>query len=347
MEFSVKQIAAWLQGSIEGDDSVMVNSLSKIEEGKAGSLSFLANGKYTSYLYTTSASAVIISKDLVLEKSVDTCLIRVEEPYSAFATLLNAYSESRQKSLLGISALAFIHETSKYGEECYIGEFSYLAKDSLLGNNCKVYPNCYIGSNVKIGNNCILFPGVKIYEDCIIGDNCTLHAGVVIGADGFGFAPQSDNQYKKVAQIGNVIIEDYVEIGANATIDRATMGSTIIHKGVKLDNLIQVAHNVEIGENTVIAAQSGIAGSTKIGKNCMIGGQVAIAGHLTIGDGVKIAGGAGVGASIKANEVQMGAPAFAHKSFLQSYVFFRKLPDLAKKIDELEKSLKSMKENAK
>ena len=345
MEFSVKQIAVWLQGSIEGDDTVMVNSLSKIEEGKAGSLSFLANGKYTPFLYTTSASAVIVSKELVLEKPVTTCLIRVDEPYSAFATLLNAYNDAKQKNLVGISDMAVIHTSVNYGDNCYIGEFNFIAQDSQIGQNSKIYPNCFIGSNVKIGENCTLFPGVKIYEDCIIGNNCTIHAGAVIGADGFGFAPQSDNQYKKVAQIGNVIIEDFVEIGANTTIDRATMGSTIIRRGVKLDNLIQIAHNVEIGENTVIAAQSGIAGSTKVGKNCMIGGQVAIAGHLSIGDGVKIAGGAGVGASIKDNDVQMGAPSFAHKSFLQSYVYFRKLPDLAKKIDELEKSLQELKAN--
>lgn len=346
MDFSVIEIASWLQGEIDGDNSLKVNSLSKIEEGKAGSLSFLANSKYTSYIYTTKASVVIVNKDFVPEKPLETTLIRVNDSYSAFATLLNAYGAAKNQQLIGISSLSFIDERAKIDENIYVGEFSVISKDAVIGKNCKVYPQVYIGNNVKIGDNCILYPGVKVYEDCIIGNNCTIHSGAVIGADGFGFAPQDDNNYKKVAQIGNVIIEDWVEIGANTTVDRATMGSTFLRKGVKLDNLIQIAHNVEVGENTVMAAQSGIAGSTKVGKNCMVGGQVAITGHLTVADGVKIAGQSGVASNVlQENEVLMGTPAFAHKSFLQSYIYFKKLPNLVKKIEELEKLVNSLKDS--
>ena len=344
MEFTATQIASWIKGEIIGDPETKVLTLSKIEEGKEGSLSFLSNPIYNNYLYTTEASVVIVNNTFVPEKEVKATLIKVEDSYAAFAQLLNAYSEAREMKRTGISEAAFVHETAKVGDNVYIGEFAFIGPDAVIGDDCKIFPQAYIGDNVKIGNDCRIHPGVKILFDCILGNECTVHAGVVIGADGFGFAPQSGDDYKKIAQIGNVIIEDRVEIGANTTIDRATMGSTIIRRGVKLDNLVQIAHNVEVGENTVIAAQSGIAGSSKIGKNCMFGGKVAIAGHIEIANGVKLAATAGVASSIKKeNDVQMGTPSFAHKSFLQSYVFFRRLPNLAQRIGDLEKEMKDLK----
>jgi len=344
MEFTAKQIASWIKGEVIGDPETKVVSLSKIEEGKEGSLSFLSNPIYNHYLYTTEASVVIVNKSLVIEKEVKTTMIKVDDAYAAFALLLNAYSEAREMKRTGISPQAFIHETAKLGENVYVGEFAYIGPDAVIGDDCKIFPQAYIGDNVKLGNNCRIYPGAKVMFDCELGNDCTLHAGTVIGADGFGFAPQSGEDYQKIAQIGNVILEDRVEIGANTTVDRATMGSTIIRRGVKLDNLVQIAHNVEVGENTVIAAQTGISGSTKIGKNCMFGGQVGIAGHLEIADGVKLAATSGVASSIKTpNDVQMGAPSFAHKAFLQSYVFFRKLPKLADRISKLEKAIKEMK----
>jgi len=345
MEFTAKQIASWIKGEIVGDPETKVLTLSKIEEGEEGSLSFLSNPIYNHYLYTTDASVVIVNSTFVPEKAVKSVLIKVEDSYAAFAQLLNAYSEAREMKRTGISVQAFIHETAVVGENAYIGEFAYIGPDAVIGDDCKIFPQAYIGDNVKLGDNCRVYPGAKVMFDCVLGDDCTLHAGTVIGADGFGFAPQSGDDYQKIAQIGNVILEDRVEIGANATIDRATMGSTIIRRGVKIDNLVQIAHNVEVGENTVIAAQTGISGSTKIGKNCMFGGQVGIAGHLDIADGVKLAATSGVAASIpKKNDVQMGAPSFSHKSFLQSYVYFRKLPKLSEKISNLEKQLKELKE---
>jgi len=344
MEFTAKQIASWIKGEIIGDPEIKVLTLSKIEEGKEGSLSFLSNPIYNHYLYSTEASVVIVNKSLVLEKEVKATMIKVEDSYAAFAQLLNAYGEAREMKRTGISDAAFIHESATIGENAYIGEFAYIGPDAVIGDDCKIFPQAYIGDNVKLGDNCRIYPGAKVMFDCVLGDDCTLHAGTVIGADGFGFAPQSGDDYQKIAQIGNVIIEDRVEIGANATIDRATMGSTIIRRGVKIDNLVQIAHNVEVGENTVIAAQTGVSGSTKIGKNCMFGGQVGIAGHLEIADGVKLAATSGVASSIKKeNDVQMGAPSFSHKSFLQSYVFFRKLPKLADRISVLEKTIKEIK----
>lgn len=343
MDFSVKEIAAWLQGDIEGNEDVRVNNLCKIEEGASGCLSFLANPKYTEFIYSTEASVVIVGKDFKAEKHIKATLIKVDNAYSAFAQLLNAYQESKLNKLIGISEKASIHSSATIGENSYIGAFVFIGEGSKIGDQAKIYPQVYIGMNVKIGSNCTLYPGVKILDDCVVGNNCTLHAGSVLGADGFGFAPQSDNQYNKIAQIGNVILEDNVEIGANTTIDRATMGSTIIHKGVKLDNLIQIAHNVEIGENTVMAALSGVAGSSKVGKNCMIGGQVAISGHLSVADGVKIAGNSGVASTIaKENEIVMGSPAYSNKDFLKSYIYFKQLPNLVKKIDELEKQIKAL-----
>jgi len=343
MEFTVKQIASWIHGEIIGDPEAKINALSKIEEGKPGSLSFLANPKYNHYLYETEATAVIVNKTLEPEKEVKAIMIKVDDSYAAFAQLLNAYHEAREMKRTGISPLAFVHESAKLGENVYIGEYAYIGPDVKIGDNTKIFPQAYIGDNVQLGHDCRVYPGVRILYDCVIGNECTIHAGAVIGADGFGFAPTNNEDYKKIAQIGNVIIEDRVEVGANTTIDRATMGSTIIRRGVKIDNLVQIAHNVEVGENTVIAAQTGISGSTKIGKNCMFGGQVGIAGHLEIANGVKLAATSGVASSIKKeNDVQMGAPSFSHKSFLQSYVFFRKLPKLAERIEELEKELKDL-----
>ena len=344
MEFSAQQIASLLGGTIEGDATAAVNRLAKIEEGLPGSLSFLANPVYTPYIYTTNASIVIINKDFIADHPIKATLIRVENAYESFAKLLEVYNEV-QRNKIGIDSASFIESSATVGTEVYVGAFTYIGKNARIGNKVKIYPNCYVGDNCIVNDDTTLFPGVKIYSDCVIGSFCQLHSGVIIGADGFGFQPQSGN-YKKVPQIGNVVIEDHVEIGANTTIDRATLGSTIIRKGVKLDNLIQIAHNVEIGENTVVAAQTGIAGSTKIGKNCMIGGQVGIVGHITIADGVKIAAQSGIGSSIKENEIVQGSPAFNIGDYKRTYVLFRKLPDLEKKILELERIIGELKQTA-
>lgn len=347
MQFSATQIAALLNGTIEGNKDSSVSKLSKIEEGTNGSLSFLGNPQYNSYLYDTDASIVIVGKDLVLEKPVKkSCtLIRVDNPRESFAKLLEMYNQIKH-SKSGIESPSFIAKSATLAENVYVAAFCYIGENVKIGKNVKIYANTYIGDNSVIGDNCLIYSGVKIYAESIIGKDCTFHSGVVIGGDGFGFAPNSDNNYKKVPHIGNVIIEDHVEIGSNTTIDRATLGSTIIRKGVKLDNLIQVAHNVEIGENTVIAAQTGVAGSTKIGKNCMIGGQVGIIGHLTIADGVKIAAQSGIGHSItKEGEIVQGSPAFAVGDYKRSYVVFRNLPDIQNKIKELEKTLNELKQS--
>lgn len=337
MEFTAQQISDLLQGTVDGDASAKVNRLSKIEEGEPGSLTFLANPKYTSFIYSTRASVVIVDRSFVPEQPVTATLVRVESAYQAFAKLLEIYNQIRRDKK-GVEQPSFISASATVGKDVYIGAFAYIGEQVRIGQNVKIYPHVYIGDNVTIGDNTTLFPGVKVYSDCIIGHDCTLHAGVIIGADGFGFAPNSENNYQKVAQIGNVIIHDHVEIGANTTVDRATLGSTVIHRGVKLDNLIQVAHNVEIGENTVVAAQTGIAGSTKIGKNCMIGGQVGIVGHITLADGVKIAAQSGIGTSIvNPGEILQGSPAFGIGDYKRTYVVFRKLPDLEKRIQALEK----------
>lgn len=339
MEFTLAQIAHLLSGDLEGNPNDVVNSLSKIEEGKTHSLSFLSNPAYTEYIYSTQATAVIVAKTFIAERPVKPSLIRVENPYQSFALLLETYNKIKQNKS-GIEQPCFISESAETGTNIYIGAFAYIGQNVKIGNQVKIYPNVYLGDNTVVGDNCILFPGVKIYSDCVIGNHCTLHAGVVIGGDGFGFAPNSDNNYQKVPQIGNVIIEDYVEIGANTTVDRATLGSTRIKKGTKIDNLVQIAHNVEIGENTVIAAQTGIAGSTKIGSDCMIGGQVGIVGHLNIAKGTKIAAQSGVGQSItNENEIVQGSPAFGIGDYKRSYVMFRKLPELQTKILELERLL--------
>jgi len=339
MEFTAQQIAEIINGTIEGSADVKVNTLSKIEDGKTGSLTFLANPKYTQFIYTTEASIVIVNNDFKAENKIKSTLIRVDDAYSAFAQLLEAYNQIKLNKS-GISKLAAIAESATIGKNVYIGEFVVIGENAKIGDDSKIYPQTMIGDNTVIGSGCLIFPGVKIYSDNIIGKNCTFHSGVVIGGDGFGFAPQSDNNFKKVAQIGNVIIEDNVEIGSNTCIDRATLGSTIIRKGAKIDNLIQIGHNVEIGENTVIAAQSGVSGSTKIGKNCMIGGQVGIIGHLVIGDGVMIAAQSGVGSNVKDGSIIQGSPSFEIGKYRKSYVHFRNLSNIVSRLDNLEKNHK-------
>lgn len=345
MEFTAQQIADFLQGQVEGDPQVKVNTISKIEEGSPGSLTFLANPAYTPHIYTTGASIVLVNKDFKAEKELSATLVRVENAYQSLAQLLNLYQQSLPQKK-GISSLASVSKSAQLGENLYLGEFAVIGDNVIIGKNVKIYPQCYVADNVVIGDDSVLFPGVKIYQNCVIGKGCTLHSGAIIGADGFGFAPQSDSNYMKVAQIGNVILEDHVEIGANTTIDRATMGSTVIKKGVKLDNLIQVAHNVQIGENTVIAAQTGIAGSSKVGKNCMIGGQVGISGHISIGDEVKIAAQSGLSSNIRNGKIIMGSPAFDHDKYVKAYIHFRNFDKLVKKIEDLEAKVEELKSNS-
>ena len=342
MKFTAEQIAGMLEGTVEGNSSAEVSGLSKIEEGKAGTLTFLANPKYISYIYSTGASIAIVSNDFVAEQALPETLtlIRVADAYGSFAKLLEAYSQFKRPRP-GIHASAVIDSTVVIGENVHIGAGVVIEPNVSIGNNAVIMAQSYLGEHVKVGNFTTVHPGVKIYSECVIGANCTLHAGVIIGADGFGFAPQADNRYAKVPQIGNVVIEDRVEIGANTAIDRATLGSTIIREGVKLDNLIQIAHNVEIGKNTVIAALTGIAGSTKIGENVMIGGQVGIAGHLTIANGVKIAAQTGISASVlKEDVVMQGTPAVSTMDFKKSYIIHRRLPQLLERIERLEKGQK-------
>jgi UDP-3-O-[3-hydroxymyristoyl] glucosamine N-acyltransferase len=343
MQFTAAQIAMIINGKVEGNPETLVQSFGKIEEAQAGQLSFLANPKYEEYLYRTKASLVIINASQELKEPVSATLIRVPDAYSAFATLLAKYQEMATQKLTGIQEPSYISKSATYGQQVYIGAFSYLGENVVLGNNVKIFPNVFLGDNVKINDNTIVHPGVKIYHDCVIGKNVTIHAGTVVGSDGFGFAPQADGSFKKVPQIGNVVVEDFVEIGANATIDRATIGSTLIKSGAKLDNLIQVAHNVEVGNNTVIAAQAGVSGSTKIGNNVMIGGQAGIVGHIQIADGSKINAQSGVSKSIKTpNAAVTGSPAFEYTSALRSQAVSRKLPELEKRIKELESLVKQL-----
>lgn len=337
MKFTAEQIAGVLEGEVVGNSSVEVNTLSKIEEGKVGSLTFLANPKYTNYIYTTEASVTIVNRTFVPDAPLSTTLIKVEDAYLAFTKLLQFYDEYKKQMKEGIEQPSSIAENVSYGEKLYLGSFSYVGANTVIGNNVKIYPNVFIGDNVKIKDNVTIYAGAKIYSETEIGNNCTIHSGTIIGADGFGFAPNQDGTYSKVPQIGNVVIEDNVEIGSCTTIDRATMGSTVIRKGVKLDNQIQIAHNVEIGENTVIAAQTGVAGSTKIGKNCMIGGQVGISGHLTIGNNVRIQAQSGIGRNIKDGEVLQGSPAIGYGDFNKSYVHFKNLPKIMSEFNELKK----------
>jgi UDP-3-O-[3-hydroxymyristoyl] glucosamine N-acyltransferase len=343
MEFNAATIAGFLKGEIEGDPEIKVNTVAKIEEGHAGALSFLANPKYEHFIYTTKSSIVLVNKSFVPTDRIDATLIRVENAYEAFASLLRLVDQARPRKK-GIHPTAVIESSAKIGSDVYIGPFSYIGENSVVEDGCAVYPHVYLGDNTRLGRNCILNPGVTVYHDCIIGEGCIIHAGSVIGSDGFGFAPQSENEYMKIPQLGNVILEDHVEIGANVTIDRATMGSTIIRKGVKLDNLIQIGHNVEVGENTVMAAQTGISGSTKIGKNCMFGGQVGLAGHIKIANGTKIGAQAGILGDVKEeNTVIIGSPAIDLKQFLRSSVVFKKLPEMKSKLDTLEKEVESLK----
>jgi UDP-3-O-[3-hydroxymyristoyl] glucosamine N-acyltransferase len=339
MNFTAQQIAEILEGDIVGDPNIEVSKLSKIEEGDKGSLTFLSNPKYNQYLYSTKASITIVNKSFVVENKIETTLIKVEDAYKAFSKLLEFYNEVKNNKT-GREEPYYFSKTAVIGENEYLGAFSYVGNNVVIGKNVKIYPNVYIADNVKIGDNCTFFAGVKIHSETVIGHNCLINAGAIIGADGFGFAPNSDGVYNKIPQTGNVVLEDNVEIGAATTIDRATLGSTIIRKGAKLDNQIQVAHNVEIGENTVIAAQTGISGSTKIGRNCMIGGQVGFAGHITIGDNVKIGAQSGVTKSIKDNQVINGTPAFGFSDFNKSYVYFKNLPKMASTLNKLERDLK-------
>ena len=340
MKFTATQIAEILNGEIIGNPDIEVHTLSKIEEGIEGSLTFLANPKYTPYIYTTQASITIVGQDFVSENNIQTTLIKVENAYSSFSKLLEYYNHIKNNKV-GIESPIFVSESATYGEGAYIGSFSHIGENVVIGDHVKIYPNTFIGDNVTIGSYTTLYSGVKIYSDCVIGSHCFINSAAVIGADGFGFSPDETGAYQKVPQIGNVIIEDYVDIGAATTIDRATLGSTVIKKGVKLDNHIQVAHNVVIGENTVIAAQTGIAGSAKIGSNCQIGGQVGVAGHIVIGNNVKIQAQSGIGRHIKDNEVLQGSPAFSFRDYYKSYVHFKNLPELVKTVNTLEKTLKS------
>jgi UDP-3-O-[3-hydroxymyristoyl] glucosamine N-acyltransferase len=343
MEFTAATIAGFLKGEIEGDPGMVVNTVEKIEEGHEGALSFIANPKYEHYIYSTKSSIVLVNKSFVLSSKVEATLIRVDNAYDAFASLLQLVVQSKPRKK-GIHPTAIIEPSAKIGKDAYIGAYAYIGENCKIGDNCSIYPHVYIGDNSKVGDNCTLNPGVKIYHECVLGEGVNIHAGTVIGSDGFGFAPQSENEFMKIPQIGNVVIEDHVEIGANVAIDRATMGSTFIRKGVKLDNLIQIGHNVEVGENTVIAGQTGISGSTKIGKNCMFGGQVGIAGHLKIADGTKIGGMSGIAGDIKKeNSVLLGYPAIDHKNFMRSSIIYKRLPELKLRIDALEKEIKSIK----
>ena len=343
MQFTAAQIAIMINGRVEGNPESSVGSFGKIEEARAGQLSFLANPRYEEFLYSTGASIIIINETQELKQKIGATLIKVADAYSAFATLLDKYQQIQRQQLSGIQQPVYIAASAKTGENVFIGAFAYLGEKVIVANGVKIYPNAFLGDNVVIGENTIIHPGVKIYHDCVIGKNVTIHAGTVIGSDGFGFAPQADGTLKKVPQIGNVIIEDGVEIGANATIDRATIGSTLIRAGAKLDNLLQIAHNVEVGNNSVIAAQSGISGSTKIGNNVMIGGQVGIVGHIKIADGSRINAQSGVSKSIKKpNSAVTGSPAFDYTAALRSQAASRNLPELEKRVIELEKKLKEM-----
>jgi UDP-3-O-[3-hydroxymyristoyl] glucosamine N-acyltransferase len=343
MEFSAAQIAQIISGTIDGNAETSVHSFGKIEEARSGQLAFLANPKYEDFLYSTQASVIIVNQSLQLKQPIDATLIRVSDPYSSFATLLDKYQQIKTQQLSGIQQPVYIHETAKTGENIFIGAFAYLGENVVVGDGSKIFPGVYLGNNVVVGKNSMIYPGVKIYHDCVIGSNVVIHAGTVIGSDGFGYAPQQDGSLKKVPQIGNVVIEDGVEIGANTTIDRATIGSTLIKSGAKLDNLLQIAHNVEIGNNSVIAAQSGISGSTKIGKNVMIGGQAGIVGHIQIADGSKINAQSGVSKSIKTpNSAVTGSPAYDYTSALRSQAITRNLPELEKRIKELEALVKEL-----
>jgi UDP-3-O-[3-hydroxymyristoyl] glucosamine N-acyltransferase len=344
MKFTAKIIAEFLKGEVVGNPDTEVWDVAKIEEAKSGTLAFFANPKYEKYIYTTEASIVLVNKSFKPQGEIKATLVKVDDAYQAFAGLLDLYQQSKPVKK-GIEKNSYVSESATVGKDIYLGAFAYIGDNAKIGDNVKIYPQAYIGDNVKIGDNTIVYAGAKIYADCVIGKECVIHAGAVIGADGFGFAPSSANDYKKIPQIGNVILEDYVEIGANTTVDRATMGSTIIHKGVKLDNLVQIAHNVEVGENTVMAAQVGIAGSSKVGKDCMFGGQVGISGHITIANGVKLGAQCGANSSItKENATMIGSPAMDFKDFMKSSVHFRNFAKIVQQINAMEREIKALKE---
>ncbi len=340
MVFTAGQIAGILEGEVDGNPEIAVHRLAKIEEGESGSLTFLANPKYTSHIYTTKASVTIVNKDFVPEQDLTTTMIKVDDAYESFSKLLEYYNQV-ENTKVGIESPVFTADDAVYGEYFYLGAFSYLGNNVVIGNNVKIYPNVYVGDNVKIDDNVIVYAGAKIYSETVIGKNCMIHSGAIIGADGFGYTPNKEGEFSRIPQTGNVVLEDNVDVGAGTTIDRATLGSTILHRGVKLDNQIQIAHNVEIGEHTIIAAQTGIAGSAKIGKRCMIGGQVGIVGHITIGDNVKIQAQSGIGRNIKDNEVLQGSPALKLGDYNKSYVHFKNLPKIVNRIDKLEKKIDS------
>ena len=343
ISFSAQQIADVLQGTVEGNPDIKVKSFSKIEDGKPETLTFLANPKYAHYLYETNAGVVLINNDFVLEHPVKTTLIRVPDAYASLAILLEMVDKVMNPPKKGIEPNSFVAEDAKIGEDAYIGSFSYIAKSAQIGKNTQIYPQVYVGANVEIGENAVIYPGVKIYANCKIGKNCIIHSGAVIGSDGFGFAPEN-GVYKKIPQLGIVIIEDDVEIGANTTIDRAVMDATIVRKGVKLDNLIQIAHNVEVGEHTAMASQVGISGSTKIGRNCVLGGQVGLGGHITIGDNVSIGAQSGIISNVEEGSKIIGSPAVPIKNFFRSSVVFPKLPDMYRQINQMQKELDLLKE---
>ncbi|MEI2822644.1 MAG: UDP-3-O-(3-hydroxymyristoyl)glucosamine N-acyltransferase [Chitinophagaceae bacterium] len=342
MTFPASQIALLINGKVAGNPDVAVSAFGKIEEAQEGQLTFFANPKYEDYLYSTKASVIIINEAYDLKQKVNATLIKVPDAYTAFATLLGKYQEIMQQQLTGIQEPSYISRTAKYGQQVFIGAFAFLGENVTVGNNTKIFPNVYLGDQVTVGDNTIIHPGVKIYHGCKIGSNVIIHAGTVIGSDGFGFAPQADGSLQKVPQIGNVVVEDNVEIGANATIDRATMGSTIIKSGAKLNNLIQIAHNVEVGHSTVIAAQAGISGSTKIGNGVMIGGQAGLAGHLHVGDGAKINAQAGLGKSLKPGAAVTSSPAYDYGQAIRSQAVARTLPEMEKRIKELEILVKQL-----
>lgn len=338
MEFTVKQIATLLEGEVAGNDALAITGLAKIEEGQPGDISFLSNLKYEPHLYTTQASAVIVDRSFEPKKPVVSALIFVENSYSAFTRLLEEYNRQQSLGRVGVEQPSYVGEGSRLGEQCYQGAFSYIGKNCQIGKNVKIYPQVYIGNNVRIGDHTIIHPGARILDNCVIGQQCVIHPNAVIGSEGFGFAPQSDGTYKTIPQLGNVILEDSVNVGSNTTIDCATMGSTIIRKGAKLDNLIQIGHNVEIGRNTVIAGQTGVSGSTKIGDNCVIAGQVGFAGHLIIASGTKVGAQSGVGKNVEQEGTAINSsPAFGLKESMRSLAIFRKLPDLEQRVTKLEK----------
>lgn len=345
MEFTAEQIANVIGGRVEGNKDAKVHTFAKIEEGTEGAISFLSNPKYTHYLYNTKSSIVIVNEDLELEKDVDATLIRVKNAYESIAKLLQIYEASKPKKT-GVAPQAYIAPSAKLGNNCYVGPFAYVGEGAEIGDGCQIYPHAVIGDNVKVGTNCIFYPNTTIYQGCKIGNNVTIHAGSVIGADGFGFAPGADG-YDKIPQIGIVVIEDNVEIGANTCVDRSTMGATVIHKGVKLDNLVQVAHNVEIGENTVMSAQVGIAGSTKVGSWCMFGGQVGLAGHITIGDKTFLGAQSGVPGSLKGGEELIGTPPMDPRAYFKSQAIFRRLPDMYKDLNDAKKKIEELNEKIK